>query len=857
MAIQKEVKVLISAVDDYSGGMMGFNSAALTIITTVGALATAMIVASTAAAGLSLKIGKDVVDSAADFHDAIFDVTAVAQSFGTSSGQISDILDDLTAKFPVTGAQAGDALQLIAQLGYGARDELEAMANAANTLKLATGADLQTSVQGSLAAMNAWGMEAGEAMRVTNLFAAASFTSAATVGDLTTALRYAAPVASMAGISVEETVAALAKLKDRGLEASQAGTTLRMGLTQLFKETDKGREALAKYGLTYGDVNPEVNTLAGIIGKFKGQVVSASDSVSIFGVRAAVMGTIVNEGRTSFENYTESITGTSAAVDAMEQKLKKWSVVQEQITGNLDLFKKTIAADLVPELVNFVGTREDEGLRGVIKYLTELEEMEGGLSGAFVDTFEGMKDALSGFFEDSFGDLDSFYEWLVLIAQTAGKNITIVTEWLSLWGGLGVTATDSLSAMQTLLTVINGSFLVMTLAVTGIHDAYAVTANMVKVVIAGIQVVFWGVIGGITEGMLRITELLDKLPGADLSDDIKNLSASVKEFQKNQDDAFDVDIIETWSGGAIDRFNKVQDGIGKLGETSDKVATTLPEAIGLSADEVARLADNASVASGEIKEFDSYAQLVGKNLVLVNGKLVEATEETRAAVKETKNLKSTTEGVVESVEKGARKWTQYTTITEEANEKVLDLDKAVEKMSDREFSLYSEKFKSDLELVAQESKQAADIIKNNIEWTAKLEIEEAKLNAEILKAAFESVAQSVSATAEASSDMFGSLANFKGQMGARWKLERTLERQMDLQEAALEVQKELVKSTVELNKAKKERIENLSEDAMIKVQGDGLKPHLEAMMWEVFEAIQIRATEEGLDKLLLGADLSS
>jgi len=39
---------------------------------------------------------------------------------------------------------------------------------------------------------------------------------------------------------------------------------------------------------------------------------------------------------------------------------------------------------------------------------------------------------------------------------------------------------------------------------------------------------------------------------------------------------------------------------------------------------------------------------------------------------------------------------------------------------------------------------------------------------------------------------------------------------------------------------------------LITVTGDGLKPHLEAILWDLLAEIQIRATQEGFDALILG-----
>jgi len=41
-----------------------------------------------------------------------------------------------------------------------------------------------------------------------------------------------------------------------------------------------------------------------------------------------------------------------------------------------------------------------------------------------------------------------------------------------------------------------------------------------------------------------------------------------------------------------------------------------------------------------------------------------------------------------------------------------------------------------------------------------------------------------------------------------------------------------------------------SGDAIIKIDGAGLQPHLEAFMWEILKAVQVRANRDGLAFLL-------
>ena len=873
MTITKEVKVIISAVDQYSGSMLGFNTVAGGVVLAVGAMAASMAAASIEAAKFAASLGIDVLKSASDFHDAMYNVEAVAQSFGTTGQDIDGILDRLTTKFPITGKQAGDALQSIAQLGMGAKDELESMGNAVNVLQIATGADLQTSISGVASVMNAWNMETAEADRVINLFAATAFNTAADVGDMAEAMKYAGASASLSGISIEETAALIGIFRNKGLEASQAGTTFRMTLAELYKETDRGREALAKYGLTYDMLNPSVNSISDIIGKFEGKTISAKDAVDIFGIRAQVMAGVINDGKEAFDGMVTSVTGTTAAYDAMEKKAQTWIVVQNQIIGSTDQFKKAIAGDLLPEILKMIGTNENEGLRGAIVYMTELERTYGGLHDALRGGFEGVTDVMKDVFQSSFGNVEELYNYLTLLAKGFSENLSIVANWAGVWAKLGFESTNSLDTIQFALHAVNSAITAVSLTVSLLHDAVALVMNGW---IFGINAVEkgWAELQRIVIlATLEIAKVMNDLPFIDLEDSIKKLETQYAAAEKKAKEAFDPEYVKYWSDNVAVAYYETAEAIEGM---SGPIRATKQEAEGMAdaagqmatgitaagkSSEELLLAINAMDSSGgmeklaeDTKEVDEYSKLVGQNLVLVGDKLVSVGEAAATAKKETQEIEKATSGIKEYTLDGARAWVDYGGSVEEAKKQTVDLEKSIAEMSDREFSLYTEKYKADLELIAQESKQTHDLVMENLQWEAKLEIAEVEANAERIKAAFESIGQSVESTSAAAADMLGQFAGFEGGMSDKWYMQRIIDQQMDLQREALEMQKSLTEAEVDLMKAKTERIKSLSDEAMITVNGDGLKPHLEMIMWEIFEAIQIRATQEGLDKLLLGAN---
>ena len=61
-------------------------------------------------------------------------------------------------------------------------------------------------------------------------------------------------------------------------------------------------------------------------------------------------------------------------------------------------------------------------------------------------------------------------------------------------------------------------------------------------------------------------------------------------------------------------------------------------------------------------------------------------------------------------------------------------------------------------------------------------------------------------------------------------------------------QQKLIEQQMKLNELKLERYK--SGNAAISITADGLQPHLEMILWEILEKIQIRANESGAEFLL-------
>ena len=164
--------------------------------------------------------------------------------------------------------------------------------------------------------------------------------------------------------------------------------------------------------------------------------------------------------------------------------------------------------------------------------------------------------------------------------------------------------------------------------------------------------------------------------------------------------------------------------------------------------------------------------------------------------------------------------------------------KAAEKQKDQAFTLR-------LEL---EKLYSNERIKT-IEAKVKLDIAEFEYKAKIVESAFESINTSIDSTGKLLGDLWKLMDNPSMTFSDKWALEDQIEKENALREKSFELQKKLLEATIKEIELRTKAMQ--SGDALIKIDGAGLQPHLEAFMWEILRTIQVRVNADGL-KLLLG-----
>lgn len=138
-----------------------------------------------------------------------------------------------------------------------------------------------------------------------------------------------------------------------------------------------------------------------------------------------------------------------------------------------------------------------------------------------------------------------------------------------------------------------------------------------------------------------------------------------------------------------------------------------------------------------------------------------------------------------------------------------------------------------------------------MEFRANLNIENIKAQTERIKDAFQSLDNTVNSTADVINKAFGLLAGGSDLIDSsvRNKLFEQVDRENQNRQDALRMQRDLTTAQIKVLEAQAKQLQG--GDTLIKVDGSGLKPHLEAFMWEIVRAIQVRTNADGL-RLLLG-----
>ena len=272
---------------------------------------------------------------AAGFEKALSNVAAVTQASIEDQKRLRDAALEQGSKSVFAASEAAEAQLFLGQAGQSTTEIIQSLSGVLS-LAAATSSELGFSAEVTAATLSQFSLDAGEASRVANVFAASSSASQATLDKLAFAMRQAGPIANSLGLSLEETTAALNLLFNAGFKGEQAGTILRGTLSSLIKPSSEAAEILNQLGIQINDTSGTMLPFIEIIKQLEKVNLNTAQAIAIFGQEAGPgLVALLSQGSEALQDMEARITGTDEA--ARQAKVRT-----DNLAGSITFMKSAI-----------------------------------------------------------------------------------------------------------------------------------------------------------------------------------------------------------------------------------------------------------------------------------------------------------------------------------------------------------------------------------------------------------------------------------------------------------------------------------------------------------------------------------
>lgn len=275
MAVKEEFKLsmLVDAnTSGFSRGMtqvsqgLGAAGGKMGKFSRMGKMGFAAIATAAVAAGAAIGIAfiAKSIAKFIEFEETLFRIAAISGETGLEGIQpLKEKIMELGAQTKSTTSQVAQAAEILTLAGQSADEMIgdkskgiQGSLEALNNFAIAAGTDLPAAAGIAIATLKGMGMETTELRNVTDILLNTQAKTFTTIHDLGESMKFLAPTARAAGISLEEAAAAAGILGDAGLKGSMAGTALRMAITKLLKPSDDARKLMGELGLNFFTLTP-------------------------------------------------------------------------------------------------------------------------------------------------------------------------------------------------------------------------------------------------------------------------------------------------------------------------------------------------------------------------------------------------------------------------------------------------------------------------------------------------------------------------------------------------------------------------------------------------------------------------
>lgn len=318
--------------------------------------------------------------SAIDFNSQIQAMGPLLTNGGAITAKYRAQLDQLASaskkwsvEYGVSTAAINEGMSEMIKRGYTAAQTLGAMPAVLNAAK-ASGDDFNDVMHVSTSVLEQFGLKTESTTgmlkntsRVTDALTYIANATAAGFQDMGEAMTYVGPSAHAAGISLEETAAAIGIMSNKGIEGSVAGTALRGALTRLLKPSKQNIQGFNELGISVADFKKGTLTLPEILDKIKNNTKGwtdqqrASTVALAFGTEAqAGMNALISAGGGELRKYTSEAEHASGTTAKIANQLNNTDAAKlKRFQESIHVLGIEVGQKLLPTLTPLIKTATD------------------------------------------------------------------------------------------------------------------------------------------------------------------------------------------------------------------------------------------------------------------------------------------------------------------------------------------------------------------------------------------------------------------------------------------------------------------------------------------------------------------
>ncbi|BBF74735.1 phage tail length tape-measure protein [Lacticaseibacillus paracasei] len=366
-ALRKEIALQSDGWTKVSNGASKFATATGNIGSKLTGFGSKM----TAAVTAPLAVGfAAAAKSAIDFNSQIDAIgplltngAAVTGKFKAQLNEMADASKKWSVQYGISTTQINQGLADLVRAGYDANQSMKMMPAILDASR-ASGDDFNTTMDVVTSTMTQFNVKAGNVSKVTDAMTYAANATKSGFGDMGEAMQYTGQSANAAGISLNETVAAIGLLSNAGLQGSMAGTAFNAMLQKLAGASEKADSPMSSLGVNVAAFKKGTIGLPEVIDQVTQKTKGMTDAQKVAAVNAAfgerggrAMLALMNQGSSALVDLTNKTASAAGATKKVSDAMGNTAAANfNKLKSSIQVLGIEIGQNLLPALTPMIKT---------------------------------------------------------------------------------------------------------------------------------------------------------------------------------------------------------------------------------------------------------------------------------------------------------------------------------------------------------------------------------------------------------------------------------------------------------------------------------------------------------------------